>query len=109
MPVESKTVICSSDWRPSSSPADHLANLARDVALGDQPLPESDVDLPVGNALADVVHEDARAPQDRRVQLLLTLEVRAERRDVRAGLDPRIVDDPASGVRPRDDDIGAAH
>src|SRR3970282_573328 len=89
--------------------ADHLADLARDVALGDQPLPESDVDLPVGNAVAAVVHEDARTLQDRRVALLLALEGRGELRDVRAGLDPRVVDDPAPGVGPSDNDVGAAH
>ncbi len=39
-------------------PADHLADLAGDVVLGDQALAQRDVDLAVRAALADVVDED---------------------------------------------------
>src|SRR5207342_3500526 len=42
-------------------PADDLADLAGDVVLGDEALAERHVDLAVGDALADVVHEDAPA------------------------------------------------
>ena len=37
------------------------------------------------------------ALEDARVELLLALQVGAERRDVRAGLHPRVVDEPRCG------------
>src|SRR5262245_59614258 len=88
--------------------ADHLADLACDVLLRDEALAQRDVDLAVRDALADVVDEQPAALQDRRVQLLLALEIGAERREVRARRDPCIVDDPAACVRTADDDVRAA-
>ena len=86
---------------PAELARDHLADLAGDVVLGDQAFGEGDGDLAVLAALADVVDEDARALQDARVELLLALQVGAERREMRTGLDPRVVDEPAAGVRSR--------
>src|SRR5581483_9996098 len=90
-------------------PADDLAELAREVRLGDQPLAERDVDLAVGAALPDVVDEDARPLQDPRIELLLAFEVGAERRDVRPRGDPRVVDEIAPRMRAGHDNVGAAH
>ena len=109
MPVESKTVIWSSDWRPSSSPQITLPISPAMSSSAMQALAQRDVDLAVRTALADVVDEDARPLQDARVELLLALEVGAERGEMRAGRDPRVVDDPAARVGARDDDVGAAH
>ena len=84
MPVESKTVICSARLASLELAADHLADLAGDVVLRDEALAQRDVDLAVGDALAHVVHEDASALQEARVELLLALEIGAERSEVRA-------------------------
>ena len=89
--------------------ADHLADLTGEIVLRDQPVAERHVDLTVATTLADVVHEDPRALQDARVELLLALEIGAERREMRAGLDPVVVDDPAARVCPGHDDVGSAH
>src|SRR3990172_7505697 len=88
---------------------DHLADLAHDVALLDQALGERHVDLAVRAALPDVVDEDAGALQDLRVELLVAALVGADRRDVRAGRDPRVLDDRAARRRHGDDHVGAAH
>ena len=61
-----------------------------------------DVDLAVGDALADVVDEDA-APPSRPREFLLALEVGAECREMRALLHPRLVDDSSRGAG--DDDV----
>ena len=41
------------------------------------------------------------------MELLLAFEIGAERSEVRTVLHPRLVDDPAAGVRARDDHVGA--
>ena len=61
------------------------------------------MDLAVFAALADVVDEDPAALECVGVQLLLTLKVGSKCGEMRAGINPGVVDDPATRVRARGD------
>ena len=109
MPVESNSVISSSERRPCFLPVMTSPISPAMSSSRIRPLRQRHVDLAVGAALADIVDEDARALQDRGLELLVAGLVGADRGDVRAGRDPLVLDERAPRGRHRDHHVGAAH
>ena len=108
IPVESKTVTCVVGLPALELAADHLADLAGDVVLRDQPLARAATLISPSSRHWRMSSTKTRAAlEDARVELLLALQVGAERGDVRARLHPGVVDEPLPRVRAGDDHVGA--